>query len=173
MFCSRNCQAEWTKRQHLNMVCPVCGKRFHLKPYHINRYNKHEHCCSRECLAKYRSEVYDGESNPNYGNRGSKNPLWKSDAKVSVYGYMLRRMPDHPFANCDGFVFEHRLIADQNLLTPESTIMIDGKPYLSPAYVVHHKDHNRLNNCVDNLEIMTHADHTKLHAQEHSKKLAS
>ena len=32
-------------------------------------------------------------------------------------------------------------------------------------YVVHHKDNNRLNNVIDNLELMTDAQHQSLHAK--------
>lgn len=32
--------------------------------------------------------------------------------------------------------------------------------------IVHHKDHNRANNDISNLEIMTRAEHTRLHARE-------
>ena len=171
VFCCVECEGEWRRKQHLNMICPVCGKAFHAKPYHYKKA-KHELCCSRECLSKYRSQVYLGEANPNFGNRGDKNPIWRSDTKISSYGYRMIRVPDHPFANCDGFVFEHRLIAEKFLLTPEFTVEINGKTYLSPDFVVHHKDHNRLNNNPDNLEIMTLAEHTRMHQQK-QKELAS
>ncbi len=173
VFCSTKCEGDWRRKQNFNMICPVCGRPFHAKPYHIKNHSKHDLCCSRECLGIYRSIMYQGDKNPNYGNRGSKNPIWKSDKKISPYGYMLIRNPDHPFANCDGFCFEHRLVAEQNLLTPETTILIDGKPYLSPDYIVHHKDKNRLNNDPSNLEIMTLGEHTAMHAKEKRKELAS
>jgi hypothetical protein len=116
-----------------------------------------------ECSAKHRQVIYLADKNPNYGNRGSSNPNWKSDEKISVYGYRLIRMPEHPFANCDGFVFEHRLIAERDLLTKDTAVTINGKQYLSPDYIVHHKDENRLNNSIDNLEIMKAGDHVSMH----------
>ena len=72
-------------------------------------------------------------------------------------------MPNHPFANIDGFVFEHRLIAEQNLLTDENSVVIQGQKYLRQAFVVHHKDGDRLNNAVDNLQVMTHSEHSRMH----------
>lgn len=173
IFCSRKCEAEYRKNHNPNYIpCPVCGKKHYVKPRDQKKL-VYGSCCSYECMGELRQIVYDGANNPNYGNRGSHNPIWKSDSKISPYCYMLIRMPEHPFANCDGFVFEHRLIAEQNLLTPETTVIIDGKPYLSPDYIVHHKDHNRLNNSVDNLELMTLAEHTKMHSKERAKQLAS
>lgn len=105
-----------------------------------------------------------GENNHQYGLRGSLNASWKSDEKISIYGYRLIRDLTHPFANCDGFVFEHRLVAEKYLLTDENSVEINGKRYLSNDFQVHHKDHNRLNNSVDNLEVMSKSDHMHLHS---------
>jgi hypothetical protein len=160
------------KKNNPNRIpCPVCGKLHPVTPSDQAKM-VHESCCSMECMAIYRQTIYLGANNPNYNNRGSKNPIWKSDEKISTYGYKMIRLPDHPFANCDGFVFEHRYIAEQYLLTPETTVIIDGKKYLSPDFIVHHKDGNKLNNSVDNLQVMTLAEHTRLHSTKH-KELAS
>lgn len=104
-----------------------------------------------------------GENNHQYGLKGYKNASWKSDTKISSYGYRLVRCLDHPMRNIDDFVFEHRLVAEAYLLTPETSIIIDGKSYLSPDYVVHHIDGDRLNNDVSNLRIMTLSEHCRLH----------
>ena len=37
--------------------------------------------------------------------------------------------------------------------------------------VVHHKDHNPLNNCADNLKCMTKAEHTKMHFSKLADKI--
>lgn len=67
-------------------------------------------------------------------------------------GYILRRVPSHPYADSKGYVEEHRLVM-------ESLI---GR-YLLPEELVHHKDENPSNNDPDNLEIMTRADHARHH----------
>lgn len=117
-----------------------------------------------------RKTLYLGENNPNYNNRGSQNPLWRGEKKISSYGYVLLKMPEHPFANGDGQILEHRYVAEQYLLTPESSVVIDGKAYLSPEYEVHHIDECRTNNNADNLMIMTKSDHVKLHAKIRAQK---
>lgn len=104
-----------------------------------------------------------GENNHQYGLRGHYNASWVSDEKISPYGYKLIRALDHPYANIDGFVFEHRLVAEKYLLTDDNSVEIDGKRYLSRLFDVHHKDGNKLNNVPENLEVISRARHTTLH----------
>lgn len=107
-----------------------------------------------------------GEGNHQYGVKGNKNANFKNGTTISYYGYKLIRCPEHPFANCDGNVFEHRLIAEKYLLTDENSIEINGKKYLRRDYVVHHKDRNKLNNDVNNLVVMTKEEHSSLHHKD-------
>ena len=106
-----------------------------------------------------------GENNHQFGLLGIKNSSWKSDERISFYGYKLIRCLNHPFVNCDGFVFEHRLVAEKYLLTEDNSIIIDEKRYLKKDYIVHHLDFNRKNNEVSNLKIMLRSDHAALHSQ--------
>lgn len=169
-FCSKKCQGKYTKekniREHPENIfeCEICGEKVYRDPY-SQKKNKHV-TCSYECSNKLKSIIYRGEGNHQYGLKGHLNASWKSDEKISFYGYKMIRMLDHPFCNSDGFVFEHRLVAEEYLLNEENSVVIDGKRYLSPDFIVHHKDGNRLNNEVDNLQIMTLAEHTSYHAKK-------
>lgn len=70
---------------------------------------------------------------------------------------------EHPFA-IDGFwIREHRYIAEKYLMTDEQSVTIDGKKYLNPIYDVHHKDGDKTNNNLSNLQILTRSEHQKLH----------
>ena len=71
-----------------------------------------------------------------------KNGRWMGGRIIDCDGYVLIKKLDHP--NCDrhGYVREHRLVMEQNL----------GR-YLTMSEVVHHKDGNRQNNLMDNLEL--------------------
>lgn len=164
LFCSKKCEGEFRKKQsELNCTCEICGKKFHRKKSHINKY-QHMYC-SKECHNEAKKEYMLGEKNHQYGLRGNKNASWKSDEKISYYGYRLIRCLNHPFVNSDGFVFEHRLVAEKHLLNDENSIEIDGIKYLSPNYVVHHKDFDRLNNDISNLEVMRLSEHAYLHCK--------
>lgn len=168
IFCSKKCEGEFRHKEavllHMQQYveCYICGKKFYVKPSDKNI----RHFCSKECEIIWRKEYYKGSGNPQYGIRGEDNASWKSDVKITNYGYRKIRVPDHPFKDCDGFVFEHRLIAEKYLLNEENSVVIDGVRYLSPNYVVHHKDGNKLNNDVENLQVMTLGEHTRYHCLE-------
>ena len=152
-----------------NCICPICGMKFHKKPSHINK-SKISYC-SKECHREAKKEYMKGERNHQYGVKGSKNSSWKSDRRISRYGYIQVRVLDHPFREADDFVFEHRLIAEKYLLDDNNSIEINGKRYLKNGYIVHHKNFDRQDNRVENLEVMTKEEHQKYHANlNHSIK---
>lgn len=75
--------------------------------------------------------------------------------KTSVYGYKLIFMPDHPSADKNGYVLEHRLVMEEHI----------GRP-IPREMVVHHRNGNKLDNRIENLCIMTRAEHTSLHRRK-------
>lgn len=82
---------------------------------------------------------------------GSKNPCWRGGRTVDKSGYVLVHCPDHPHANSNGYVREHRLVMEQKL----------GR-HLLPDEVVHHLDSNRGNNHPDNLSLYAaNSDHLR------------
>jgi len=66
-----------------------------------------------------------------------------------------------------GQIFEHRLIA--RFHHPEKFESMYNEEVqnglIKGGVVVHHKDYNGLNNCIDNLEIMTFSEHAKFHGE--------
>lgn len=71
----------------------------------------------------------------------------RKEIKKGDYLYAL--VPDHPNATKNGYVLMHRVIMENHL----------GR-LLGKDEVVHHKDHNKFNNSVDNLEVMDKNAHT-------------
>lgn len=49
--------------KHFNVKCPICDKRFYLKPSRIKKGKTH--CCSNKCSGKYKQQFYRGNNNPN------------------------------------------------------------------------------------------------------------
>lgn len=162
LFCSKKCEGAFRKSQtELNCICEVCGKQYHASKSHIEKYGSKY--CSKECHNKAKENYMKGERNHQYGLKGDKNTSWKSDERISYYGYKLIRILNHPFRNCDDFVFEHRLVAERYLLNDDNSVMVNGNRYLSPDFVAHHIDFNRLNNVVENLTVMLKSEHSSLH----------
>jgi len=71
-------------------------------------------------------------------------------------GYKQIFKPNSSEARSNGYAPEHRVVASKKI----------GRP-LRDYGVVHHKDGNKINNSPRNLQVMTRAQHYKIH---HSSK---
>ena len=67
-------------------------------------------------------------------------PNWKGGKKGNGRGYILIKIPEHPFATKQGYVMEHRLVIEKQI----------GR-YLLPKEVVHHINEIRDDNRIENL----------------------
>jgi transcriptional regulator with XRE-family HTH domain len=104
--------------------CPICGQSFPVF------YDKQ--FCSRACANQSKSQNQMGENAPNYlGGR-----------HTTVKGYVRILMPDHPQADNSGYILEHRYVMQQHL----------GR-LLHKSETVHHKNGNRQDNRIENLEL--------------------
>ena len=70
-------------------------------------------------------------------------------------GYIKVYVPDHPLATKDGYVMEHILVMEEAI----------GR-YITRDEVVHHKNKIRDDNRLENLELMTFEEHSRLHTKE-------
>jgi hypothetical protein len=84
----------------------------------------------------------------------------KGIGKKSIHdGYVRIYFPDHPKSDMFGYILEHDLIMECNI----------GR-WLKKDEVVHHKNFIRNDNRIENLELMTKSQHSRLHKIERLKK---
>ena len=84
--------------------------------------------------------------------RGKNNPWWRGGEFIDFKGYHRVRTPDdHPTRSYNKVIGKHRLVMEAYL-----------ERYLRPDEHVHHKDNNKLNNDISNLEIVNRSEHSKI-----------
>jgi hypothetical protein len=84
---------------------------------------------------------------------------WKVEKIVSKGDYNYAVVKGHPKANKLGYILEHRVVMENHL----------GR-LLNSDEVVHHINHDRKDNRVENLEVMTAKQHQLLHGKEIGRK---
>lgn len=167
-YCSPECRQESLKGD-LNCTCEVCGKKFHLKQYSLNR-SKH-HCCSKQCLSVLKQKLYLGEGNHQYGLKGELNASFKGLELIKKNNNLIDILvydPTHPYADRYGRVKKHRLLVEQNykLFDYKYFETINGRVVLKKTSQVHHIDGNHNNNDIANLMPLTRSEHRKIHNNE-------
>lgn len=86
--------------------------------------------------------------------------MWKIKGLASCGDYTYAVVPEHPNRTRNNYVFLHRVIMEIRL----------GR-ILGAREIVHHRDGNKKNNNVRNLEVMTLSQHTSLHMRERGYSL--
>lgn len=74
-------------------------------------------------------------------------------------GYIYVYMPEHPKSTKDGYIMEHDLIIECSI----------GR-WLTKDEVVHHKNEQRDDNRLKNLELMTASDHMSYHSRKRNRE---
>lgn len=86
------------------------------------------------------------------GLKGPAHPTWKGGRDTDRDGYIRTYAPDHPWPRANGYVREHVRVMELHI----------GRRIRADE-TVHHKDHNRQNNALDNLEVKLRGEHSRHH----------
>lgn len=144
----------------VTLECAVCGKTFQRERSWAKRTGKHY--CSRECNGVHRGAEWaehghkgaaavtpEGRASAVAKMTGLANPAWKGGVtyrrrRGNYVSVRYRRAPEWAagMARGDGYVMEHRLVMAQRCGF-----------LLMRSEVVHHLDHDPLNNTPGNLEL--------------------
>lgn len=78
--------------------------------------------------------------------------MWNIIKIISKGDYNYALVPDHPNSTKNGYVLEHRVIVENVL-----------NRLLDRDEIIHHKNKNKKDNRIENLEVMNLRDHARLH----------
>lgn len=156
-----------------NCKCKVCGKGIYVRPGRLLN-GKHGFTCCREHSAILRSEFMKGEGNHQWNLTGENNSSFKSSRRISNHGYVLINVPGYPIkgkVNERGkvtWVREHRRVIELNYQLFPSYLFykINGWIILKECFDVHHKNGDKKDNRIENLEVMTRSNHSSLHIKD-------
>lgn len=79
-------------------------------------------------------------------------PCWKGGRIKDKDGYVAIYAPDHPWPRKMRYIREHIVVMELHI----------GRR-LTASECVHHKDNNRENNALENLEVMNKGEHIRMH----------
>lgn len=105
---------------------------------------KHGNCGNKYRLGKKHSKKTKEKMSGtalNQNRNGERNGNWNGGKKM-LDGYLYIYLPNHPSCTKEKYVVEHRMVMEKHL----------GR-YLTKKEVVHHINHNRLDNRISNLKL--------------------
>lgn len=87
--------------------------------------------------------------------------MWNIKELVHKGEYDYAFVPDHPNATKNGYVLYHRIVMGNHL----------GR-VLDKSEVVHHINHDKHDNRIENLQLLMPTEHSRMHSLEHDRKCA-
>ena len=106
------------------------------------------------------NQLPDGRGKHGNHVRGARHYRWNGGKIISPQGYpMIRVGREHPLADPNGYVMEHILV----MASAFGREAVSGK-------VIHHVDGDRTNNRIENLVLLTIAEHNKIHNAERGRQ---
>lgn len=160
--CSKECADKLQttgRKRNPNYKCCECDKPCYQRPSDIKNLKHGLTCGNNECSQKLNSRIMKGKNNHQFGIKGSANASFKGGRRISSYGYIIIYCPLHSRKMFDGYVFEHILVMENHT---GRSLKYYGHNHRHNE-VCHHKDEDKQNNNIDNLELMTLEEHSRFH----------
>ena len=138
------------------MRCLDCKNTFFINKYRAEK-GKGEFC-SKKCYDSYQRKY--PHTKKLTGVYGKKHPRWKGGKYISKFGYVYIYKPEYA-TNPRGYIKEHRYLVEQKI----------GRR-LREDEVIHHVNGDKLDNRLENLEIINPAEHfKKYHGKDWKKRV--
>lgn len=95
----------------------------------------------------------------NNTKRGAEHHRWNAGRMLSEDGYVKVRVgTDHPLADPNGYAYEHLVVW-----------CAAGRPRPGDGETLHHRDEDKTNNRLGNLELLTRGEHNAHHNAERER----
>lgn len=115
----------------------------------------------RKKAEKYGTEAVGVDMRGRHGNhpRGSRHGRWNNDRIVSQHGYAKVRVGrDHPLADPNGYAYEHLIVW-----------VAAGRSMPNQDEVIHHRNEDKQDNRIENLELLTRSMHGEHHIADRER----
>lgn len=123
-----------------------------MKQRPIYKFKECQCGCGEQIEAWDYSHCRERNFKNGHNGRGDRNNNWMGGRRISYQGYVLILKPSYYKTDQHGYVREHVFIYESY-----------HKCCMLKWGIVHHKDENKLNNSIENLEGMTRKQHNKVH----------
>ena len=130
----------------LEKQCESCGSLFYKKISDSRKYWERKRFCCLKCSGTWYPKGVCPIATGNRGKKGSKNGRYKGGVNIDKNGYVRILV-----VGKGKYVYEHRTVMEKHL----------GRK-LKKGEVVHHKNHIKTDNRIDNLELMMRFNHDSL-----------
>jgi len=156
--CSLECRgkllAQGYEEKRVKLNCKACGSLFSVPKCHEVR----RVYCSMKCADAHRNDKMPA---------GEESWNWQGGRTMHSGGYVYLTKPNHPYRSSNNYVFEHRLVMENELRSKSPghpfLVMHDGVEYLNPEIHVHHLDEDKTHNEASNLLACTASAHRVIH----------